>query len=374
MSSLDHAFLYTLLFVVFFVFTQFRQSFLNRHYWQIVAIPIILYSLILGCRYGWGNDYLWYKLRFERPFFYKEEDFGFRTLNLSLSELGLNYIGAYITYSLIYIATAFVLIKDYKENKYMLTLFLPATVMQSTFTIRQSVAHSFVFLAFYFLSRKKWSYIAFMLLITYSIHPAALLLTVPIALFFLLKAKAIPWQVSIPVYIIASLLTEFLSSQITSIATQYLPMLSLSNKFDNYVQNEYWFNENAIQEEWKQGTLTLILSMAFHISIFYIGYIALKYRPKQKVIYFYNTIVIGFIMQRLFWTFEIFRRIATPFTILYFIPLGYAFFFLRHNIKRLPLLERNLCIIAITFILMYLVLFFGRFILQSPTYDFFWNK
>lgn len=374
MSNLDHIVLFCLLFAIFFTLSRVNQQILNKHYWKIVAIPIILYSLILGCRYGWGNDYLWYKRRMENPYYYSEEDFGFQSLNLLIKEIGLNYVGGYIIYSLLYIIGAFVLIKDFKQNKYMLTFFLPATLLQSTYTIRQSVAHSFIFLALHYFFKKNWGVMISMVLIAYSIHPAALLLIIPIIICFFLKNKVIPWQISIPIYTATALLTDFFSSHISTMFMQYLPMLSLDNKFNSYIQNEYWFNENAIQEEWKQGTLTLLLSMAFHISIFYTGYLALKYRPNFKVAYFYNTVIIGFILQRLFWTFEIFRRIATPYTILYFIPLGYVFFFWKNNRNRLSILEKKQFAIGIALILIYLILYYGRFIWQSPQYDFFWNK
>lgn len=374
MSILDHIFLYTILFSMFFFATRISQQFINKHYWKVVSILIIFYSLILGSRYGWGNDYLWYKFRFEHPFAYKEENVGFRTLNIILAEIGLNYIGAYIFYSFIYITTAYILIKDYKENKYMLALFLPATLLQSTFTIRQSVAHSFIFLALHFLNHKKWIFLVLYLAITYSIHPGALLLIIPIFLFFLFYKKIISWKISIPIYITASLFTSFFTKKIIQVFTHFLPTLVLENKFDSYLQNDAWYNEDAIRETWMQSTLTLTLSMIFHIGIIYIGYISLKYRPKETILYFYNTVVIGMIITRFFWTFEIFRRISEPLIMLYFIPLGYSFYFLNHKIKCLSHKEKIISVISIIGMISYLLLYFGRFILQSPKYIFFWNK
>lgn len=374
MSILDHIILFGFLFALFFFITRIPQKSINQSFWQIMIFVIIIYSVITGCRYGWGNDYLWYKLRFENPDYYEDENIGFKLLNLAISGVGLNYVGAFITYSLVYITAAFVLIKDYKENKYMLALFLPATLLQNTFTIRQSVGHSLVFLAMHYLNKRKWGYVTLMIALAYTIHPAAILLIIPVIPFYLFVEKPIPLKFSIPIYIVVALSVDFFNTQITSTFSNYLPYLTLGNKFDNYLQNERWYSEDGIREHFNQSTLTLILSMAFHIGIIYLSYVALKYRPNKTVLCYYNTVVIGLILLRVFWNFEIFRRIVTPYTILYFIPLGYAFYFFKYCIHNVEKKEYLYCKIALYSVLGYLILFYGRFVLQSPDYIFFWNK
>lgn len=374
MSIIDHIILFAFLFALFFFITRLPQKYINQFFWQIMIFVIITYSVITGCRYGWGNDYLWYKLRFENPEYYEDENIGFKILNLTMNRVGLNYVGAFIIYSLIYITTAFVLIKDYKGNKFMLALFLPATLLQNTFTIRQSVAHGFVFLAMHYLNKRKWEYVILMTALAYTIHPAAILLIIPVIPLYLFVKKPIPLKYSIPIYIVTALSVDFFNAQITSTFSNYLPHLTLGNKFDNYLQNERWYNEDGVEEQFNQSTLTLILSMAFHIGILYLSYIALKYRPNKTVLCYYNTVVIGLISLRVFWNFEIFRRIVTPYTILYFIPLGYALYFYKFSIRNLGKRKSTCCKIALYSVLGYLILFYGRFILQSPNYIFFWNN
>lgn len=132
MSIIDHILLFTLLFAIFFAITRIPQKQINAHYWCILLIPIVCYSLILGCRYGWGNDYLWYKYRIEYPFRYDDEDWGFGSINLLLKNIGFNYVCVYILYSLVFILGAFTFIRDYANNKYLLAFFLPATLLLST--------------------------------------------------------------------------------------------------------------------------------------------------------------------------------------------------------------------------------------------------
>ena len=374
MSSLDHIVLFTLLFAIFFFLTKWNQTFLNKHFWAIASVPILAYSVVLGCRYGWGNDYLWYKRRFENPYWYADEDPGFRILNLFLQDIGFNYVGAFIFYSFVLIVGAYVLVRDYKENKYMLALFLPATLFFSTFPIRQAVAHAFVFLGFHFMNRKKWIWYALMIVCMYSIHPSSIItFAVCSALFFIVK-RPFPYQILIPIYIVVTVAADIFSNYFFNFFSSISSYLVLDNKFQNYIdKSDIWFGEEGLNKEWEQGTLTLFLSMAFHISMIYIGCIALKYRPNNQVAYFYNGMIVGLVLLRLFFTLEILKRIAEPFVLLYFIPTGYAISFTYNNSSILTKREMFLCRFSIISILIYLVLYWGRFILQSPSYKFFWN-
>ena len=374
MSNLDHIVLFTLLFAVFFFITKWNQKFLNKHFWAIASVPILAYSLVLGCRYGWGHDYLWYKRRFENPYWYADEDPGFRILNLFLQDIGFNYVGAFIFYSFVLIVGAYVLVRDYKENKYMLALFLPATLLFSTFPIRQAVAHAFVFLGFHFMNRKKWIWCVFMIVCMYSIHPSSIItFSVCGALFFVVK-KPFPCNVSIIVYIVIALASDIFRNFFFDISNHISTYIVLDNKFQSYInQSDIWFGKEGLREDWEQGTLTLFLSMAFHMSMIYMGWVALKYRPNNQIIYLYNSMVIGFILLRLFFTLEILRRIADPFVLLYFIPTGYAISFICRQSSNLTKKEKNFCRFSIVFILIYIALYWGRFILLSPDYKFFWN-
>ena len=374
MSNLDHIVLFTLLFAVFFFITKWNQKFLNKHFWAIASVPILAYSLVLGCRYGWGHDYLWYKRRFENPYWYADEDPGFRILNLFLQDIGFNYVGAFIFYSFVLIVGAYVLVRDYKENKYMLALFLPATLLFSTFPIRQAVAHAFVFLGFHFLNKRKWIWSVFMIVCMYSIHPSSIItFAVCSALFFVVK-KPFPYQILIPIYIVVTVAADIFSAYFFNFFSNISSYLVLDNKFQNYLdKSEIWFGTEGMNEDWEQGTLALFLSMAFHTSMIYIGGIALKYRPNNLVVYFYNGMIVGLLLLRLFFTLEILKRIANPFVLLYFIPTGYAISFICDNTYKLTKKEKLLCRFSVTSILIYLVLYWGRFILQSPGYKFFWN-
>lgn len=379
MSNLYHIVLYILLFSTFYSITRLNQNSINKRYWGITTIPILLYAFITGCRYGWGPDYIAYKHRIEHPFNYSDEDFGFRWINATLQECGFNYVGVYIIYSLIFIIGAYVLIRYYRNNKYMLALFLPSALTLITSTIRQGLAHSFIFIALYFLMKRKWIGVISMVIVAYCIHPSSLItlfLCCGIYVFVhLINSKLPPVYILIGIYVTATLGSMAMSSTLTPLLEQYISVLSLGeSKFQNYVDNsDMWFGEVALNDAYEQSTFAFILSMLFHTGIIYLGYIALKYRLNLKVLYIYYSVFIGMVVLKLFFTIELMRRIAMPFEQMYFIPLGYALSFYFKCSKYLTKQERQYALLSGTFVIGYLVLFYGRFILQSPGRIFFWN-
>ena len=61
MSSIDFIILYTALFGLFFSISQIRQKAINRNVLTWGVPIIIAFVIIIGMRYGWGNDYMSYK-------------------------------------------------------------------------------------------------------------------------------------------------------------------------------------------------------------------------------------------------------------------------------------------------------------------------
>lgn len=380
MSIFDHIFFFSLLFFIFFIITKFDQKYINRNYWVLLFIPVILYSLIIGCRYGWGNDYFWYKFRIENPNAYKEEEFGFKAINIFLQYIGINYVGAYIIYSFIFILSGLTLIKDYKFNKYMIALFLPATLILETFTIRQSLSTSFIFLTLHFLNKKELKYAILTICISLLIHGGNLIVLIPIITSLLISQyypqKLLPWKITIPIYILFALAAEVFNKYAFMGINDIISSASLDNRYQGYLDNSaFWFSQEGSESKYEQGSLTLILSMLFHISIIYLcyNYIQKSLNKKNHITYLYNCIVISLLLVRLFFTYEILRRIAETIFQFYFIPLGYSLYMHFHAKMRKKQIIKTLCNISVSCIILYIILFYGRFILQSPTYKFVWN-
>src|SRR5690606_38171498 len=159
MSLLDHIILFSYLFFLFFYWG--KQNYKTSSFWQFwtsALLPMFSYSLIVGSRYGWVADYMGYKYRFEDLSYYPDEQIGFRWLNYFIDSVGLNYVGGYIVYSLIFIVCSFILIRSYgKDSKYMYAFVIPSTLIFISGIIRQGISFSFLLLAIYFLNKRKWA-------------------------------------------------------------------------------------------------------------------------------------------------------------------------------------------------------------------------
>jgi len=60
MSIIEHIILFSLLFGVYAFWGKYLVNKNDMAFWQAAIVPI-------GSRYGWGNDYFWYKAQFENP-------------------------------------------------------------------------------------------------------------------------------------------------------------------------------------------------------------------------------------------------------------------------------------------------------------------
>lgn len=387
MSIIEHIFLFLFLFLCMHLWGTTASRIKNgTTYWQLALFPILVYSLIIGSRY-WGADYLFYKFRLEHAFTYYEDQVGFRWLNQGINLIGLSYVGGYIFYSLIFIICGFILIRDFREeSSYMYSFFVPATLLFITGIIRQGVALSFLFLAIYFFSRRNWLGLALSILIGTSIHTAFLITVFLLGGSFVLIKKPLSWKITIPVYLFCTYLFDYTSVGI--IAPIIQKYLSFSNKFQTYVDSaDFWFSAEAANTKFEQGVFASIFSSLFYISVIFIGYQALKFKPSNRVLYLYNSFVLGTILFRVVFLFEILRRFAEPLVMLYFIVLGYSIYVFSLIIKNkmkllvegkvnMQTIKRNILLyrIGMGFILTYLMMFWGRFIFLNPQYIFFWNK
>jgi hypothetical protein len=387
MSVIDHIILFTFLFSVYFFWGKYNHNIKNEHqFWCLALIPILFYAFIVGSRYGWGVDYLSYKKRFEHSLNSGiHEQIGFEYINETVKWLGLNYIGAFIVYSLIFITCAFVLLRSYRsEAKYMYAFLIPATLSFTSSFIRQGIAYSVILLAIYFLNNKKWLGVVISVAIGMMIHSAILFTILVLGIFYLVSKKPFNWKITIPLYLFFTF-----SSAVSKIGifTDYLKVLSFNSTFSNYIENsDHWFGADAVEDKYAQSMFPLIMSSIFYISIFYLGNEALKIRQNKKITYLFNTFVFGVIFYRAFFQIELYRRIGEPMVMLYFIVLGYIIYVYSESNKKKQhsfinrryymISTKELCtyrflLLGITF---YLLLFFGRFIFFNPQAIFFWNR
>lgn len=379
MSSLDHILLYLFIFIFISLWSNFNSHKLNVNYWITAICPILLVSVITGCRY-WGADYLWYKYQYEhlntidiiieqksQPIFY--------ALNCFLNYLGLNYVGAYIVYSLIYFIGAFHLLHYYgKESKYMYWFITFAFLGFATGIIRQGIAIGVIMFSLPYLYKKKYILFAICSLVAINIHTATVMLIGVLVLFY----KYINVLVR-PLYpiIFYLFITYIYNIGDIGFIGDFVQILSFDNtKFQGYVDNtDVWFSKDAQQKGYTQGAVALFLETLYIISFFYIGYLALKIKYNKEITCLYNVTVVGYILLRMFFNFELIRRFTMPMTIFYPISLGYAIYVLFPLIKDNRLSKRKMKYVcwSLGLISLYMILYWGRFTFLNPDSIFIWS-
>ena len=377
MSNIDHIVLFSLLFGLFFKVVKMPQAKLEKNYWLVLSPLIISYILIIGLRYGWGNDWWGYRASYSTPALEREGERGFAIINWFLQSIGANYTIATIVYTIIFLFGSLFFIKGYRNNKYMLALFLPATLLFNTAMIRQAIAFAFMFIALRFLNEKNYKYAILFGFIMLNIHSSTLIFAgVAIGFYFLqiIYKKPLSIKVTIPLYLVCVLLDQNIGHYIGNNLSVFMSTLDVSDNFKGYTEHaNVWFGIDALNEAYKQSTLALILNTLSDIGMFCIGFFILSKYPNQKVIYLYNTATFGAILLRAGLQIELLHRMGQSLQLFYFIPLGYAFYLL-YTIKiRLSAQKNSICRISTIFFLIFTILYYGRFILMNLRGSFIWN-
>lgn len=370
MSSIDHIVLYLFLFGASFLWSKANSS--NRK--QLSIIFATLFIFVVGSR-TWGPDYIWYHYVVDHPNDLRvtEDEIGFQWLNVVIRYIGLNGDGAFYIYAIILMIGTLSLINSYKENgKYMCLFAIPAVMLETSIHIRQGVAFGFALISLYFLKKSKSIYALLFAFIAFNIHKIIIVLFLFYFICFILSRRKIPIYIIIAIYTIATFVPQVIN---LDNFMQYLNVIQIGGKYDSYINNsERWFSEDASNLEWQQSTIALILSFLYDISMFYVTNLYLKKQENKEIRTLFYLFAIGAIFIRFFFLNELLRRTFNLLYILYFIPVGYALSFLLRKTKNSLLKEeKTMLTISICLILIYLVLYWGRFVFANKDCNFLWT-
>lgn len=376
MSSIEHIILYCFLFITFFLFSKkVYKAETKNEFIKLIWFPILLYALIEGSRYGRGPDFLSYKYRYEHLSFINEPQILFYYLMRLLHLFNLNYVGAYIVYALIFIVgVAYFIRKSYAkdEAQWMYLLALCSMLWRMESMIRQYIAIPFIFCAIVFMfERKKWHFIG-SVLVANLIHSGTFVVIPFLIVSYFFIERTISYVYTIPLLFLMYYVIP--TGIVSDVSIRGLEMFNLnsilgSDHMLHYIEDsDRWLGEGSIIEATTQTFLTKALQFLFECSILVMGYLALNIRPNQKVLFLYNIVIIGFVLSRLFFGYEIFQRMTGQLYIYWFVPAGYALFVYK---KLVP--KKDIYKLSITIMILYQGLFWGRFILLNPKAIFFWN-
>jgi len=396
MSSFTHIVLYLLFFLVAFSSLRKLQKMnmmSNTYFWYAVLGVVFLFILLEGCRYMRGPDWLAYKYRFEH-IDVNESQKGFLFYMLLLRALGFNYIGYFVTNAALFIGCIFLFIRnvfDYRISSYFYLLAILAMLVRFECQIRQYIAMPFIFLSIQCFISKKWIPFVAFVAVSNTIHSGSLFLLAVFCLAYTFLKFTLPYRFLLIglffSYFLASsdLLTNYFSRILSGLNFDFV---LASDHFSRYLENtDRWFGAGSYLETTEQSSFVKLMQFGFEASCIIGGFFSLKHLENsnnlifktnvllsdvevQVIRSFFNISCLGFILNRLFFGYEIFQRIFGQLYILWFVPVGFVFYlyYIREyiNIKYLGIL--------IFFMMVYLCLFWGKFVFFNSTAMFIWDK
>lgn len=260
---------------VFYKSGYFMENKTGRAYWKIALVPIILFALIEGLRWGHDIDYNVYAYRFTLVnfwFTYDERSSPlFSIIVYGLKLLGGNYPLFLVIESGFLMFSAFVLLQLYKEHaRWIAPCFLIAFLPNENF-IRFYFALAFVICSFYCFFEKKYIWCALLLLAGASMHFAMFVVAVLFALFPILDRRMIDIRVVLIFLIIASFFISVTSLNFIVVVSNKLSMLFRSS---NSIAVSYLGGmDNIISGD--HGTMGLMHSSAMNVAKQFFTYVPL---------------------------------------------------------------------------------------------------
>lgn len=280
------------------------------------------------------------------------------------------YGGIFLVYALIFFICLYIYYKDKRmETKLFLVFAILATNYITEWTIRQGVSFSFILLGYHFLEQRKWKSLVCAMLLGFSIHHGNILaICIPIAFYFFLNKKPLPWKVTLPLFIVMEYTMQ------VSVFQNYVQLLSsnaelidLTGNFSGYFKDSTLVHEAEMSAEWARGSLTQLLTVLFYSSLIFVGNGICKRIP-CKMTYIYNSFVIAILIYEPFRLAGSLTRLFNVLSWLWFIPLSYVVFYYKDMYK-----ENKMVKWAILSVALYLITFYGRYIFLNPTANYVWN-
>lgn len=339
MFNIEHFFLFTILFCLSFALATKPQKSYDRNFWGATAFFIIAYTLIVGLRYGWGHDYVRYEYSYNmlEYDYSKDYDVAFWNFYKVVKAIDLPFSGWLLISTLTIIVSYFYIVKAMKGDKYMLMCFLPATLLVTTYAMRQYQAIAYINIAIALIlfndnliKKRKWAIItsALLVLLAYHTHAASLAYAAPFIIFiFYRKAGALPYKVTIIAYLGCILFSGIINAIFSDTILNIFQDFTVTDHLQGYVDNAEGgiLGSDAIDEAtYSFGGAFQLFHYIAYIALLYITGKALKIAPNKNVTIIYNIVVVSLLLQEIFFAQEIMRRIIEPTFLLCFIPLGYA--------------------------------------------------
>lgn len=298
----------------------------GENFWYNALPCIILFTIIQGCRYLRGNDYIHYTNIFKGDI---PETTGilFLATNKIAKFIGFNEYSIFIVYAFFFIYCSMFLLKQYRQYaKWAFPLFIISFMYFEEYMIRQAYSFSFFFLYLHSLfniqsinikniilkNKKNILYCLVWATICINIHSANIINILIITFLYLFIRKPLHYNITIPIYIVCVYVLPKIFNY-----TYLQPILNLfadKNELANtYIENaDYWFSAEGHNNIYTRNVIIQIFEVFGVSSLLYLGYKTVLSIPKLKFINstMLNIFFIGISFQSLFRNLEILNRIG----------------------------------------------------------------
>lgn len=310
-----------------------RKNNSNKNYFISAIIPIIMYAITYGFRYGWAVDYKGYDLLYsgnrDRLDIDSYEPL-FRIVIILLRNISESSSALFVSISILTIFSMILILRKHKDIIiYALPLFYLFTSYQAANLVRYFMAISLVYMGIAFLLDKKYKPTFVLFLSAFLIHYSAILLIFVVLLinkyriFSNVKLNLVLFTIAI-ILNVGSIQQMFVEPLFRFISILHLGDNQLSKYAD------------------KDNISTVLLGTRFSgavISLLYtaltiiFGYIFIIYgkrifqikNEENDLSFYYNIGVLGIILLKLSLGAEVFTRIALFFFYLTVIIVSYMF-------------------------------------------------
>lgn len=292
-----------------------------KEYWHKAWMPILIFTLVEGLRFGRRIDYNVYFFRYENignNFNSEDYEFLFKTIVYIFYNCDIPYCFFIATNSLFIIFSIFLLLQHFRKYlKFVLPILLFCTIQSENY-IRWYLAFAFVLIALHYLiqEKKKYSYIFFICAIF--VHVGTLFLF-PIFFFTTLicKLRINPYVASI-LCIIMTLGMSIADMGGIVATSNFLLSIGIGN-IDDRIASYLLQTENLINGEFGRAgyyaTRSVSNNVRFLLANIPLIVFAKQYMRKEKYgMLIYNLFIIGVIVFPVFSTVEILDRFASALT------------------------------------------------------------
>ena len=330
--------------VTILVFSR-KLSIVHKGYWKIAFVPILIYAIEEGFR--WGRDSDWWGYRGTYNLISAGYDINneilFKYFWKLLGFCGFEYPVAIFLATLLFIFSLFFLLKYSKQTLFLsLPLFIIWLAPLSIQLIRWFMGLSICFIGLKYLFDNSYKKAYFFLFCSFFIHTfVGVLLTPCFILYPFLKrellapSKVIVCSVVLVFFANLSFMENFFS---------ILNVFSDSSRYSGYVDNaSEWFATSGNADYHRKSTVSYLLLMSpFYVVIYYLR----KIKNKVPYYYFiYNILLLNILLRSISSGSEIVQRIATIYDFAFLLASTFVLYY-RNDLRRSILLVVLIAIFA----------------------------